>query len=266
LKGETGKILTTNCFTRRDRLYHPSDMFLCGSGKLLKEYYSLPYQTATHRDVQLRIMEMENNGVSQRLSMLHAPESMLFKHFLSVRNWDFKFTDEDSLAAIRKYCHLVNSWDIDYCWSKKRTPFIKEGGLILPQNGFVSRPFEGGPEERNACYNSWDVYDEAPTLTDRKYYALSKALFGLSEMPAGWFFKKIITIIYERKIQNIIPILLRRFSKKVSDVINPSSYYTKDDTKPSGSIYFYFVKIVSFISSFIHLLLLLPFLLKANKK
>lgn len=42
------KIITTNCYSRRDRLYHPSDMFLFGRLQLLKDMYSLPTVTDTH--------------------------------------------------------------------------------------------------------------------------------------------------------------------------------------------------------------------------
>ena len=172
------KIVTTNCFTRRDRLYHPSDMFLCSSGKLLKQYYSLPIQEETHTDIVLKITEMERKGLSQRLSMIHAPESQLFVHFLKCQGWDFAYTDEDSLKAIQKYCVVLNSWDIDFCWEKKRTPGIKAGGIILPQNNFALPPFPGAPVETIACYDAQDIHGGHRHVLDILYIRLSKVLFG----------------------------------------------------------------------------------------
>ena len=42
------KIITTNCFTRKDRLYHPSDMFLCGYYSFMYEYFSCNPMDNTH--------------------------------------------------------------------------------------------------------------------------------------------------------------------------------------------------------------------------
>ena len=103
--GEETKILTTNCFTRKDRLYHPSDMFLCGMQPVLRQYYSLELRTKTHDSA---IMEMIQEIKSSKSfeEVLRSPEIELCRAYLKLKNWNFKENKEDSLKAIKKYLNI----------------------------------------------------------------------------------------------------------------------------------------------------------------
>lgn len=80
LNGRGHKILTTNCFTRKDRWYHPSDMFLCGFLEDIKDYYSVPFQTQTHLNIQMEMIEKLKYSHEEFNCFLVSPESELFKH------------------------------------------------------------------------------------------------------------------------------------------------------------------------------------------
>lgn len=101
------KIISTNCFTRKDRFYHPSDMFLCAKKELLYEYYSMPLQLKSHDNYQLDMLRKMEESNEKFESVLVSPESELFKNYLIVKGWKLKYTQEDSYQAIKKYIMLI---------------------------------------------------------------------------------------------------------------------------------------------------------------
>lgn len=177
------RLVTTNCYTRRDRHYHPSDMFMCATALFLKEYFSLPLIQETHMDVQLRIFEMESQAVPSQKSMLLSPESQLFTHFLKGRQWNLLYTDEDSLNALRKYCLILNSWSIDFRWNKERTPGVPAGGMILPHTDYRCTPFPGGPLEMANCYTESDFMGRNMTQEEISYTQKARQAFRISFDP-----------------------------------------------------------------------------------
>lgn len=169
------RILTTNCFTRRDRLYHPSDMFLCGFGNVLKEYFSLPLKEDTHLDVEMKVIrEYQNNKNSK---IIFAPESEFFINFLKQNKWELKYTTDDSYNALKKYIYLINTWDIDLKWAKKRTNMFPKNSLVLPHY-FKIEPFFGGPVERVSCFARHE-FGRRVTIKDLYYLLLSKIVWSL---------------------------------------------------------------------------------------
>lgn len=171
------KIITTNCYTRKDRYYHPSDMFIAASALTLKEYYNAPLSNRTELEVQMNIKElMEKEKISYNP---FSPESYLFRNFLKKNNWDFKETQDDSLKSLKKYVYLLNSWDIDLKWKKKRVfPFKKENDLVLPHRMTLS-PFHGGPIERIRCYNRCDILDTNVSIKDLYYLLKIRIIWQL---------------------------------------------------------------------------------------
>jgi hypothetical protein len=176
-KTEGDKILTTNCFTRKDRPYHPSDMFLCARHGALSEYFSMPLMETTHMNVEMTNIELcENNPELSYLPI--ATESELCRHYLALKNWEFKNTREDSLAALKEYFVVVNSWDIDYRWAKERTNLFKAGAIILPHR-FSIEPFKGGPIETASCYMYHNIEQTLPTIVDIFYISLSAFVWAV---------------------------------------------------------------------------------------
>lgn len=169
------KIITTNCYSRRDRLYHPSDMFLFGRLQLLKDMYSLPTVTDTHlmTEYKNRRMYKENPKLD---ALPISPESILCRHYLELKNWDFKETKEDSFQALRKYYLILNSWNIDFRWNKQRPNFFPSGSIILPHDYTIS-PFEGVPPEQVSCYTETDFNKSIPSIKDIYYIFLSKLVW-----------------------------------------------------------------------------------------
>jgi hypothetical protein len=177
LRDATDRIVTTNCYTRADRLYHPSDMFLCGTRLTLSEYFSLPYQHRTHMDSVLAIAHQ--HGTSPMKALPGAPEELLFRNYLTLKGWKCGDTQADSLAAIRRYCHVINTWDIDMTWTKRRTPFRRAGTVILPYF-FRQPPFPGGPLESARCWSRHEVEGVAPTAKDLFFLGLSRCLWAVA--------------------------------------------------------------------------------------
>lgn len=171
------KIVTTNCYTRSDRLYHPSDMFLCALSKTLSKYYSLPYQTQTHMDCVLSIAQQ--HARTPMKAMPGAPEELLFRNYLKHQGWSFSETQADSLAAIREYCYVANSWDVELTWTKQRTPFRGADTLVLPYR-FTMEPFPGGPRETAKCWSRHEIHGGSPSLLDIYYLRMSDTLWKLS--------------------------------------------------------------------------------------
>lgn len=170
------KIITTNCYTRSDRLYHPSDMFLAAKGNLLKEYYSRPFDEKTHLMTEYEnVLWCKQNPKCTAIPM--SPEMELCKHYLKLKNWDIKNTKEDSYNAIRKHFIVLNSWDINFRWNKKRTNLFRSGSIILPHY-FAVRPFKDGPVEHASCYMRHDIDKSLPTMKDVFYLMLSKFVWA----------------------------------------------------------------------------------------
>jgi len=171
------KLITTNCFTRSDRLYHPSDMLLCAEYKTMYDYFSCSLMANTHLG---HIMEVQSefkksNGEMKALKI--SPESWLFRNFLDKNGWTIQDTEEDSRNALKRYICLVNSWDIDYRWKDQRTPLLPAESLIFPYT-FNRRPFDNAPVEKARCINRHNLAGERPTIKDLVYISLGRFLFG----------------------------------------------------------------------------------------
>ena len=82
-------------------------MFLCGSYKVLKDYYSLPLMEATHLDHMMSLQELDQNNPRSYHSLSIVPESYLFRNYLIKQKWEIKETYEDSLKALQKYVFLI---------------------------------------------------------------------------------------------------------------------------------------------------------------
>jgi hypothetical protein len=109
-----------------------------------------------------------------------APEELHFRNYLSTQDWRFLETAEDSLASIRRYFYVANTWDISLRWSKRRTPFWGANSLILPY-WFRMPPFPGGPEEQARCWARHEIAGTIPTLRDVYFMKLSQGLWKLSK-------------------------------------------------------------------------------------
>lgn len=191
------KLLTTNCFTRKDRLYHPSDMFLCAMQPILLKYYSCPLSRQTQESCIFEMREALEKG-EQFAKIMHAPEMDLFKSYLQLNQWEIKNTQEDSYNAIKKYCYVVNAWDINLKWGKKRTPLKPAGALIYPQYFSIS-PFVGAPVEKASCYCRSD-FNGSKTLKDVFMIAESKFLWlfwkdQLNSILRSNYFKRFIRLM-----------------------------------------------------------------------
>ena len=211
------KIITTNCFTRYDRLYHPSDMFLAAPQKLLKQYYSCPLMNATHLDHILEQQyEYKKDPTINYLKIV--PESYLFRNFLISQNWQIKETFNDYWDALKKYIFLLNSWDINYCWYKKRTPYLKSGSMIYP-GYFTMRPFENGPLERCRCICRNELNGTTASLKDLYFKNISKFLFSLKYGSYRSLYQK--NKIYLLKIiKNVVKIFPYFIAKSIIKKIN----------------------------------------------
>ncbi|MGL4666817.1 MAG: hypothetical protein ACRCWR_02670 [Saezia sp.] len=171
-------ILTTNCFTRSDRLFHPSDMLLCARWIDMNRYFSAPYMNNTHEAHIMQERLLYENTDRKSTALQVTPESYLFRTYLEGLGWETQETKDDSLASLRKYIYLINSWDIDYRWKESRTPYLSGSSLILPYY-MDMRPFEGGPLERCRCIHRHTLQQTKPTFKDLYYINLSKVLFTL---------------------------------------------------------------------------------------
>ncbi|MEI0799660.1 WavE lipopolysaccharide synthesis family protein, partial [Brachyspira intermedia] len=177
---EEHKILTTCSFSRKDRFYHPSDMFLCGFANELKDYYNLELQKDTAFSIELKIIELnEKSNYKLKFSPISA-ECILFKNYLIKKGYNIQNTYEDSYNSIKKFCYIVNTWNINLIWSKKRTNMFKENSIILPHY-FVTAPFPGAPIEKHECWLEHEIFDKKPTIKDRYYIFLSKFVWYMWE-------------------------------------------------------------------------------------
>lgn len=171
------RIITTNCYTRKDRLYHPSDMFLCGWQPDLYQYYDIPLRRETFMDLQMREVELAKFGTKEEwLTKFECPENILCQHYLNMKGWHLANTLSDSYDALNKYFWVINSWNIDYRWNKKRNPVLDSGTIILPCI-FDLAPFAGAPVENARCYMAEDFDGYSRKLKDIKYEFISKVLW-----------------------------------------------------------------------------------------
>ena len=169
------KIITTNCYSRVDRPYHPSDMFIAAKSSLLKEYYSLPYDEKTHLMTELENVKLCSEN-SELTYVPLAPESMLCRNFLQNRGWKLENTKKDSLKALQKYFIILNSWNIDFRSKKIRSTKLWKSTLIIPHY-FSALPFTKGPVEKASCYMQHDIMKTLPTLKDIIFLLISKMIW-----------------------------------------------------------------------------------------
>lgn len=174
---ENSKILTTNCYTREDRYYHPSDMFLCGRKSDLFLYYGLDLRTKTHVDQQLEMVFQLKYSALPLSQIISCPETELFKAYLKSKQWECLNTKEDSFNAIKTYMNVVNTWTIKLRWNKQRNAFLPKGTIILPQS-FTMAPFEGAPQEIVKCYSCGDFTGKFK-IKDRYFIFFSRCVFSL---------------------------------------------------------------------------------------
>ncbi|MDF2870906.1 MAG: hypothetical protein K0R05_2481 [Anaerocolumna sp.] len=203
----TQKILTTNCFSRKDRLYHPSDMFLCGLREELLDYYDCDLMEETHMDCQLRMVNLSKNSNEKFHEFFICPEIILFKNYLKNKNWEFKNTKEDSYNAIKAFCYIVNSWNIDFRWNKKRNPFMPAGSIVLPYS-YKLEPFEGAPKEYAQNYSEYDITNKM-TIKDIYFIIFSRIIFYLKYDGQAILRDLIINIAYSKYMPEQIRTMLK---------------------------------------------------------
>ena len=179
------RFLTTNCYTRKDRLYHPSDMFLAGWRNDLFEYYDVPFVENTSAEYKMKMLEVIGNDPRAFQNEYRTPESYLFTHYLRKMGWRMKDTSQDSFDALDRYFYIANSWDLDYRWNKARPPKNKRGSLILPMFGSAApfgwdtpiRDRDGNVfKEEIVCYEKSD-FTGIRTKKDEYYIDMSRRLF-----------------------------------------------------------------------------------------
>ena len=136
--------LTTNCFTRLDRLYHPSDMFTVGRSKVLKSLFGIDYCELTQLDAEIYIRRVVDLGLDPNLEYLW-PESFIFTNFLKSKGWKIQDSYEDSRKALEKYTIVLNSTSIGLKWEKKFSRYV------FPFTAKKYPPFFGGPLEDPIC-------------------------------------------------------------------------------------------------------------------
>ena len=98
---------------------------------------------------------------------------LYFKNYIINKGWIIKNTQEDSHKAIKEFIYIINTWNIDLIWSKKRTNMFGENAIILPHY-FTTAPFQGAPIEKHECYLQHEIFKTIPTLKDIFYINLSK--------------------------------------------------------------------------------------------
>ena len=227
------KILTTNCYTRRDRYYHPSDMFMAAPLAVMAEYFDYPMMKETEVMQKMRVQEMFEIDQAMKFNPI-SPESELFRNFLKKNSWNVLETEEDSLAALKKYTYLLNSWDIELRWNKERNfPFRKKNQIVLP-HFFTMAPFSGAPVEKHSCYMRTDIIGGAPTNLDKKYISMALRMAKNMEkrgMQHKSFAYSILRLIKRTKTERIIRKCLKllpyfcvekfihKFNKKIKEPI-----------------------------------------------
>lgn len=165
-----GKLLTTNCYTRSDRLYHPSDMFLMGTPDTLRAYYPRSPFPQTQLDDLLAIGQDAADGASLG-SMPQWPEARLFRHLLAERGWTIRETLEDSHDALQTHCVILDARQIGLRWEK-----FYRGRIPLVPYRFRVAPFPNLPEEDCQCVRATDFGTCTPGISDRTEW-LTKLLW-----------------------------------------------------------------------------------------
>ncbi len=199
---ENNKIITTNCYTRRDRLYHPSDMLLCAKRDVLYNYYSCPLMSSTHLEHEISEV-LKINKYTEHKGLIITPESYLFRNYLSLLKHSIQETQKDSIEQLKKHFYLINSWNINYRSAKQRND-SKGKDIILPYY-FRLSPFKNYPVENTHCYASHELDEILPSFTDVFYIMLSKyrsySIEKVIRIPEESFLYKSIL----HKIKNIFP-------------------------------------------------------------
>lgn len=125
----------------------------------------------------MREVELAKYGTKEEwLTKFECPENILCKHYLKEKGWHLANTLSDSYTAINKFFWVVNSWNIDYRWNKKRNPVLNAGTIILPCIYDMS-PFLGAPVEHARCYMAEDFDGYRRTVKDKWFETLSKVLW-----------------------------------------------------------------------------------------
>ena len=208
LKEDREMIITTNCYTRKDRLYHPSDMFLCAWKEELEQYYSCPLQPITHVGQMMELVELTQKDRKQWNQKFVCPEILLAKNYLKQKGWHFRYKNSDSYEALRRYFLLLNSWEIGLRWKKKRNPLLGAGSIILPCY-FDLAPFQGAPIERARCYTAAD-FGRRVTRKDNYYLFLTKVLFGFCFYSKDQLIGAGYRVLNSKYIPSFVISLLRR--------------------------------------------------------
>jgi hypothetical protein len=148
----SGKLMTTNCYTRVDRSYHPSDMFLVGLKNTLLDYYPSTFFKESELETKLAI-RADSIGMPSLFHVQQWPESRLFRNLLKMRGWSFQENVDDSRLAIATHCIVLNARDIKLRWDK-----FYAGKLSLVPYKFHMAPFENIILEEALCYGIHELH------------------------------------------------------------------------------------------------------------
>ena len=204
------KILTTNCYTRRDRYYHPSDMFMAAPHEVMCEYFDYPLMAETEIMKKMQVAEMFADDPTMTFNPI-APESELFRNFLKKNCWNMLETEDDSYSALKKFVYVLNSWDIELRWNKARNyPFTKINEIILP-HFFTMAPFPGAPVEKHSCYMRDEIIGGTCNKLDKKYiYMAMSASISINMQGES---KSIRSIRYKKRLLGFFRAILSPFGK-----------------------------------------------------
>lgn len=140
----TPNYLTTNCFTRIDRLYHPSDMFVVGSHATLSNLFGVEPTFTTQLDAEILVRRLVDRGEDPNSAYVW-PESYIFTKYLERMGWNLLGTYDDSQAALSRFVIIMNSMSVGLKWEKKYARYV------FPFTAKEYPPFFGGPLEDSVC-------------------------------------------------------------------------------------------------------------------
>lgn len=209
----SNKLISTNCYTRNDRLYHPSDMFLAGTKKTLRKYYPTFYFPDTHMDNVLKIKEMVLSGENVYFHKFW-PESRLFMNYLMQSGEDLKENKECSEEQLKKHVYLFNSWDIGLKWKK----FCGGKIYVLPYF-FTLRPFDGGPLEKAENYLASELVGFENKYKELLYNNIAKLYFK-----SGLYIANPIFVDYRKMTLNILRRIYKHSYKYTPSVMHDLMY------------------------------------------
>lgn len=138
------KLLTTDSFTRTDRLFHPSDMLMGGPANLLRAYFSLGARSPLS-EIETKLLIARKQRRSEPI--IEWPETWLFLNYLRLRgNYPEEINRVTSKMAIEENFAIVTARSVRLKWAK-----FYSGWIAVRPYSFDLPPFEGALIENARC-------------------------------------------------------------------------------------------------------------------